>query len=56
MAGLEGLSTHQRRATNKLAKDTEKWKMWTQILLETCTDPSVVGSCEHFLSVGRKRG
>jgi len=54
MAGLEGLSSHHRKETNRLYKDQEKWKMWIDILLRTCTHPSVVGSSEHFLLVGRK--
>jgi len=56
MAGLEGLSSHHRKETNRLYKDQEKWKMWIDILLRTCTHPSVVGSSEHFLLVGRKHG
>jgi ubiquinone/menaquinone biosynthesis C-methylase UbiE len=56
MAGLEGLSSHHQRQTNKLYKDQEKWKMWIDMLLKTCTHPSVVGNCEHFLLVCRKRG
>ncbi len=55
MAGLEGLSSHHRKETNKLFKDPEKWEIWTQILLATCTHPAVVGSAEHFLLIGRKR-
>jgi ubiquinone/menaquinone biosynthesis C-methylase UbiE len=55
MAGLEGLSSHHQRETNKLYKDQEKWKMWVDILLKTCMHPSVVGNCEHFLLVCRKR-
>lgn len=54
MAGLEGLSSHHPRETNRLYKDQEKWKMWMEILLQTCTHPSVVGTSEHFLLVGRK--
>ena len=56
VAGLEGLSSHHRKETNKLHKDQEKWKMWMEILLETCTHPSIVGSSEHFLLVSRKAG
>jgi len=55
LAGLEGLSSHHRKKTNKLYKDKKKWKIWIEILLETCTHPSVVGSSEHFLLVCRKR-
>lgn len=54
LAGLEGLSSHHRKETNRLYKDPQKWTMWTEILLKTCTDPSVVGSSEHFLIVFRK--
>jgi len=54
--GLEGLSSHHRKETNRLYKDQEKWKMWVEILLKTCTHPSVVGSSEHFLLVCRKAG
>jgi len=56
MARLEGLSSHHRKETNKLYKDQEKWEMWMEILLKTCTHPSVVGSSEHFLLVCRKAG
>lgn len=54
MAGLEGLSSHHEKETNRLFKNKEKWEMWMKILLKTCTHPSVVGSSEHFLLVCRK--
>jgi len=56
MAGLEGLSSHHEKETNRLYRDQEKWKTWLEILLKTCTHPSVTGSAEHFLLVCRKRG
>ena len=56
MAGLEGLSSHQPKKTNKLYKDQERWRMWLEILLSTCTHPSVAGSSEHFLLIGKKQG
>lgn len=56
MASLEGLSSHHEKETNKLYKDQEKWKMWMEILLKTCTHPSVIGSSEHFLLVCKKNG
>jgi len=56
MAGLEGLSSLHRRETNKLYKDQEKWRMWMEIIMETCTHPSVVGNTEHFLLVAKKKG
>jgi hypothetical protein len=54
MAALEGLSSHLRRETNRLAKDTRKWRAWIEVLLRTCNQPSIIGSSEHFLLVGRK--
>jgi ubiquinone/menaquinone biosynthesis C-methylase UbiE len=54
LAGLEGLSSHHKKETNRLHRDKEGWKMWTEILLETCTHPSAVGSSEHFLLVCKK--
>ena len=56
MAGLEGLSSHLQKQTNRLYKDREKWSMWAEILLDTCTQPSAVGGAEHFLLVGKKKG
>jgi ubiquinone/menaquinone biosynthesis C-methylase UbiE len=56
MVGLEGLSSHLPRETNRLNKDKEKWRTWVDILLKTCTHPSVVGSSEHFLLICRKSG
>jgi len=54
MAGLEGLSSHHEKETNRLHKDEKKWKIWMEIILKTCTHPSVVGGSEHFLLVGKK--
>jgi len=54
MAGLEGLSSHHERETNRLYKNSEKWKIWMEIVMKTCTHPSVVGGSEHFLLVCRK--
>ncbi len=54
MAGLEGLSSHHEKETNMLHKDEEKWKIWMEIILKTCTRPAVIGSSEHFLLVGKK--
>jgi hypothetical protein len=55
MVGLEGLSSHHERETSRLHRDQEKWRMWIDVLLKTCTHPSVVGSSEHFLFVARKQ-
>lgn len=54
MAGLEGLSSHCQKETNRLSKEPEKWKIWTEIILKTCTHPAVIGTSEHFLLVGKR--
>lgn len=54
MAALEGLSSHHEKETNQLAENKEKWEKWIDILLKTCNHPSILGSSEHILLVGRK--
>lgn len=55
MAGLEGLGTYHPKETNELYEDKEKWDLWLNILLKTCTHPCVVGCSEHFLLVCKKK-
>jgi len=55
LATCEGLSTHLPEATNTLYKDKEKWGQWLKILLQTCTDPCIIGLGNHLLYVGRKK-
>lgn len=55
MATCEGLSSHLQEATDKLYKDKERWGRWLKILLQTCTDPCIIGLGEHFLYVGEKK-
>jgi SAM-dependent methyltransferase len=54
LASCEGLSAHVKEATNLLYEDKEKWEIWFQMLLDTCTEPSIVGMGEHILYVGKK--
>jgi len=54
MAALEGLSSHHREETNKLYENQKNWKLWLEILLETCNHPSIIGASEHFLMVAKK--
>jgi len=54
-ATCQGLSSHLIEATNTLYKDSEKWSRWLRILLQTCTDPCLIGLGNHFLYVGRKK-
>jgi SAM-dependent methyltransferase len=53
IAGLEGIGTHHNRQVNILAKNPERWKIWWETHLQTCTHPSVVGISEHMLLVCR---
>ncbi len=55
MATCEGLSTGLQEATNALYKDREKWDRWIEILLKTSNDPSILGSSDHFLYIGRRK-
>jgi ubiquinone/menaquinone biosynthesis C-methylase UbiE len=51
----EGLSTHLRRETNRLAKDKRAWQKWLELLLRYSGDPSIIGSSEHFLWIGENQ-
>ncbi len=55
LATCEGLSSHLEEATNILYKDKEKWRVWLKILLQTCSDPCIVGLGNHLLYVGQKK-
>ncbi|MFX0043013.1 MAG: class I SAM-dependent methyltransferase [Candidatus Hodarchaeota archaeon] len=54
IAGLEGLSSHHKKETNLLYENKEKWNTWLELVIETSTHPSVIGSSEHFLLICRK--
>ena len=54
VASCEGLSSHLREATNRIYADKEKWNKWIKIILRTCNDPTIIGTGEHILYVGRK--
>ena len=54
MAGCQGLSAGVVEATNTLAQDEAKWKVWVDVLLQTSTEPAVVDMAEHILYIGRK--
>lgn len=54
-AGLEGLASYHEREINRLARnDPRAWAAWKALHLQTCTNPSVVATSEHFLVVARK--
>jgi S-adenosylmethionine-dependent methyltransferase len=54
MATCEGLSSHLMGPTNNLHKDKKKWAKWISIILQTCTDPILLGMGEHFLYICQK--
>jgi SAM-dependent methyltransferase len=54
MAGCQGLSTGLVEATNLLIQDEAKWRVWTDLVVETSTEPAVVDMAEHILYIGRK--
>jgi SAM-dependent methyltransferase len=54
LAGLQGISARQSKATNALARHPKRWKTWMETHYLTCTHPAVVGMSEHMLIVCRK--
>jgi 2-polyprenyl-3-methyl-5-hydroxy-6-metoxy-1,4-benzoquinol methylase len=54
LVGLEGISTHHARELNRLAKDENRYRIWEETHLQTCTFPAVVATSEHMLIVCRK--
>ena len=54
MAACEGLSSHHREATNRLHRNRAAWRTWMGFILKTSNEPSIIGSSEHFLYIGRK--
>ena len=54
MVGLEGISSHHRRALNQLAKNEKRWGIWLETHYQTCTHPVIAGISEHMLLVCRK--
>jgi len=55
LATCQGLSSDLEEATNMLYKDKERWRQWLKILLQTCSDPCIIGLGIHLLYVGRKK-
>jgi hypothetical protein len=55
MAGGEGLSDGLPEATNAIFEEPEKWEVWTQVAIETATDPTVVDMSGYMLYLGRKQ-
>jgi len=51
-AGAQGVSAQLREATDRCARDSASWQVWSEVLLRTCNHPSVVGASDHILLVG----
>jgi len=34
---------HLKDVTEECARDPDRWRIWTEVLLKTCNHPSVVG-------------
>lgn len=54
LAGLEGISTSHIKELNKLAKNENRYHIWLETHLQTCTYPAVAATSEHMLIVCRK--
>jgi len=55
MATCEGLSTDLEKDTNTLYEDRGSWARWLKIVLQTCTDPCIIGLGTHLLYIGSKK-
>jgi len=55
MAACEGLSSHLQGPTNKIYKNKAAWAKWVNLILKTCSDPTIIGIGEHLLYVGKKK-
>lgn len=54
LATCQGLSSDLIEDTNALYKDKKQWRQWLKVILQTCTDSSIIGLGTHLLYVGRK--
>jgi SAM-dependent methyltransferase len=53
--GCEGLAAHlPADHLEQVEADPELWKVWKEMLLETCNEPSIIGISNHLLVIGRK--
>lgn len=54
LVGLEGISSNQRVAFNRLARQPARMATWLETHYQTCTHPAIVGISEHMLVIGKK--
>jgi ubiquinone/menaquinone biosynthesis C-methylase UbiE len=55
MVGLEGIFSNNERTYNRVYKQKKYNKILWETHLKTCTDPSVVGTSQHFMIICRKQ-
>jgi len=55
MAACEGVFTHLRKEINNIARDKRKWRRVIEIAIKTSNDPTILGSTEHFIWIGKKK-
>ena len=54
LAATEGFAAFMEDAVNRLSE--AEWPAWLALVVETCTDPTLLGAAAHTLYVGRKVG
>lgn len=55
IVGLEGIASGHRQKLNKFYKEHQnKWKIWQETHLKTCTNPTAIGISEHFMIIIKK--
>ncbi|MGC9520318.1 MAG: class I SAM-dependent methyltransferase [Anaerolineae bacterium] len=55
VVGCESLATHLPMAhLEALEQDPRRWPVWRDIILESCSEPSIVGISNHLLVVAHK--
>jgi len=52
LAAAEGFAAFQELAVNRLPDG--QWADWLRLIVETCTDPDLLGAAAHHLYVGRR--
>ena len=51
---LEGFASRAQPQLKKLAKNKKLFNIWLKLHMESCEEPSVLGTSNHLLLVGRK--
>lgn len=54
MAAAEGFAAFMEEAVNRL--DDDQWRAWLRLIVQTCTEPTLLGAAAHIIYAGRKPG